>query len=353
MAKLKPQHQQTFETGIYQVDGIDRWISTDSNGTPIWVDQQWGDDFVLVARYATYKMVEENGEMVKAEGPPGSIQPHELALFVAAFGGNPSELPSQTNTTKALLVAEKEINASEKEVKVKVGKSGWISYLYDMSLPKGLYAFRFDGMSPKNNGKPYWRENKRYNTESTIVHLKVVGEVVEGEIVDSPFEGAVQDAWLTKTPLYIMRAVIPQIYESLLGDEEEELENLQTMAYEEDAIVIGEIGYRNKDDNNPRLLRSSLKAYTGEKPLPDKPSEKPVDLLKAVIEEQTDGEAFSGDNLTTEGKNWCKENLKEPCEEHGIPKEFDRMTKDDVYTLLMVLGEEERANSIDTGEEEW
>lgn len=354
MAKLKPKGQDTFEAGIYEVEGIDRWITTDSNGTPIWVDQKWGDDYVLVARYVTYKDTIEDGEKVRNEGPPGSIQPHDLALLVAAFGGDPSKLPDQIDSTKALLVAEEEINKSDKVSKVKVRDKGWISTVYDMFLPKGVYAFKFDGLQPRNNGAPYWRENKRYNTESVIAKLKVVGEVVEGEIENSIFEGVTQDAWLTRTALYVMRALVPTVYDSMLGAREDELKNLETMAYEEDPIIIGEVNYRNQEDNTPRLIRKSLRVHAEGENLPSKPEKSPVSVLEEFIEESTEDQAFAGGELTSEGKAWCKENLAEPCEQHGIPKEFDKMTKEQIIVLLHELGADDRAQELDSdGEEGW
>lgn len=352
MAKLKPQSQDTFEAGLYMVEGVDRWITTDSNGTPIWVDQQWGDDLVLIARYVTYKMVEENGQKVKAEGPPGSLQPNELPLFVAAFGGDPTKLPEKLNTTKALLIAEEEINGADKEVKVRVGDKGWVTYVYGMSLPKGVYAFKFKEIRPKKNGKIYWRENKRYNTESVIAQLEVTGQVSEGKIVPSPFEGTVADAWVTRTALYVLRAIIPSAYEALLGEEEEELERLEEMAREEGGTIIGEVGYRNEEDKAPKLIRSTLRPYLGEESLPTEAEANPVDILKAVIEERTDGAAFSGGELTQEGKVWCKENIAELCEEHGIPKEFDRMSKDEIILLLTAIDAEEAAQ-LDVDDEPW
>jgi len=349
MAKLKPKHQETFEAGIYEVEGIERWISTDSSGTPIWVDQKWGDDFVLVARYSTYKEIDG----IKGEGPPGSLQPKDLALFVAAFGGDPTRLPDDLATTKALLIAEEEINNSDKVVKVKVGDSGWVSSVYDAYLPKGLYAFKFNGLAPRKNGSPYWRENKRFHTESTVANLRVIGEVKDGEIVDTPFNGVEQDAWLTRTALYVLRALIPNVYEAMLGEEDEELTKIEKMAKEEDVVILGRVDFRNENDNTPKLIRSSLEAYFSDKPLPSEPSVSPLAILRKVIEERTEGVAFDKGELTLEGKEWCKDNLKELCEENSIPKEFDRMADEEIIFLLKALGAEEEVEEIDSVDEPW
>ncbi len=349
MTKLKPKHQETFEAGIYEIEGIGRWISTDSSGTPIWVDQKWGDDFVLVARYSTYKEVDG----IKGEGPPGSVQPKDLALFVAAFGGDPSKLPDDLATTKALLIAEDEINSSDKVVKVKVGDRGWVSSVYDAYLPKGLYAFKFNGLAPRKNGEPYWRENKRFNTESTVVNLRVIGEVKDGEIVDTPFTGVEQDAWLTKTALFVLRAIIPSVYKGMLGDEEEELDNIESMAYEEDVVILGRVDFRNENDSTPKLIRSSLEPHFGDMVLPKEPKVAPVEALKGFIQESTEEEAFEGGELTAEGKAWCKDNLKELCEENNIPKEFDRMSKEEVIFLLDALGAEEKVEELASEKDPW
>lgn len=349
MTKLKPKHQETFEAGIYEVEGIGRWIGTDSSGTPIWTDQKWGDDFVLVARYTTYKEVDG----IKGEGPPGSLQPKDLILFVAAFGGDPSRLPDDLATTKALLIAEEEINNSDKVAKVKVGDRGWISSVYDAYLPKGLYAFKFSGLAPKKNGEAYWRENKRFNTESTVVNLRVIGEVKEGEIVDTPFIGVEQDAWLTRTALYVLRAIIPDVYEAMLGKAGKELALIEKMAEDEDVIILGRVDFRNENDSTPKLIRSSLEPYSSDSPLPNEPKVAPVDILKKVVEDRTEEKAFEGGELTAEGKNWCKDNLKELCEENSIPKEFDRMAKEEIIFLLNALGEEKEAERLDSVDEPW
>lgn len=333
MDKLQPNTYETFEQGSYDVTDIE-WFSCDNSGDPIFKDQTWGDDLVLMARYRTQKRIEKAGEITWAEGPPGSIQPHELPLFVVAFGGDPTALPENLGTTEALLVAEREINTSTKVTSVYVGKKGWVSNIYDMCLPEGWYVFKYHSLRPKKDGKLYWRKSN-WGTENAIVRLEVVGEYQNESLVPSLFGGTTQDVWFARTGFFVTDVLAP-IYKEV-----HELEYIEAMAAEHvDSLwIIGKVATAEKK-KSPSVDRSTLRAVNQKTLRKGEVSNKqnPGDRLKSFITENMESDVFNnGGGPTTSGKEWLKKNLAPACIKLGSPKIFRDMTDANVDALIKQL----------------
>lgn len=333
MDKLQPNKYETFEKGSFNVTDIE-WFSLDSGGDPIFKDQQWGDNFVLMARYRTQKLVEnEDGEGKWAEGPPGSLQPYELPLFVLAFGGDPTALPKDLSTTEALLIAEEEINRSSKVTSVYVGKSGWISNIFDMCLPENWYVFKYHSMRTRKDGELYWRKSN-WGTLSAVIRLEVVGEYRDEALIPSMFTGATADVWLPKIGLSVLDVLAP-IYKEV-----HELEYIEAVAAEhaDSTWFIGKVVIPEKK-KSPAVDRSTLQVIDPKTLRKGEvTSESPGKRLKRFITENIKSDAFNDSGKpTAEGKEWLQTNLAPACIKLGSPKIFKDMSDDNVAALIKHL----------------
>ena len=322
----KSKKYETFEEGTYEVNRI-AFFTTDDNDDPIYVAQETKRGIRMVARYRTY-----NNE---DEGPPGSIGPEDLALFVKAFGVDPTQLPS--DNLRALSAAEKLIANADKTVTVNVGDSGWIRYIQGMNLPDGKYLFKYITINTRDDdGEPTWREGE-YGVFATVA-LEVVKNA---DGTDTPYKGSGVTVWLRKESFSVLRALVPTATEGVLGPEERELAQLDEMAIEDPKWIYGEVGLP------PNAKRSKLLLYTLRSVEKGKAAVAPTEVnvegeleapfiqyLYEAIADGAEGAFTSDGSLSDAGKKWCGKHLRALCKEHKIPNSFDKMTEDQVVILL-------------------
>lgn len=130
-----PDKVETLERaadGKHQVTGIERWISTDDSGDPIFVPQQ--NQMVVRMKFRT-----ANGE----NGPAYSATPAELFALANAFGVSlPKVKPENRMTSRTLALIMRSINDSGKTLTVE-SKNGWVNNIAGASPSKGIYNMRF------------------------------------------------------------------------------------------------------------------------------------------------------------------------------------------------------------------
>lgn len=327
---VEPKSKYTeFEDGTYEVNRIE-FFTKDSDGDPVYVEQTRGDTIVLVARYRTYQDTEE--------GPPGSIEPYELPLLVAAFGGNVASLPSN-DKLKALQVAQVEINNSDKLVDVYV-RGGWINSIKGFGLPTGDYIFEFvGGRTVDEDGNPTWYDGK-FGTFS-IIQLAVAME-------DNPFNGSIQEVWLNREALGIINAIAPEAYQEVVN-----IAAIISNAKKEKGKIFGSI--IEDDKGRPKLDKSSLRPADVDTVV-NVGEIKPVEHLYQAIADGVDKKpwqestAFSSPGeLADPGRVWAKQNLAPIFDEHGINRLFNKMTDDNIKTVLTELGRDDLARLVDGG----
>lgn len=340
MPKQEPvSRYETFEPGTYKETYIE-FFSKDSSGLPVYVVQEGRGGIRMVARYRTYNDEDK-------EGPPGSIEEGELPLLVHAFGGDVTQLPD--DKLKALSVAEQLIKASDKEVMVTVGDSGWIRKVYDMDLPVNDYVF-------KGIGLPRIDEDGEHIFTKTGFGKFAVSRLVVDD-PNSPFNGVPYDVWINWEPFIILKAVAPDAYSALLG--EDELKHLDEMIKSHTHRIHGSVELDDK--GRARLNKSSLRPVT-EDEVADKtgePSLGPIEHLYQAIADAIDKKAwresaaFAGvGTLSQTGKVWAKEHMASICKKEGIPKNFDQMTEDNIRTILEKLERNDLAELMGS-EEPW
>ena len=343
MAKIAPKKYEVFEAGVYEINRVE-FFTTDDSGDPIYITQETKYGIRMVARYRTY----HNDD----EGPPGSIGPEDLALFVKAFGVDPGQLPS--DNLQALSAAERLIASADKTVTVNVGDSGWIRYIQGMSLPEGKYLFKYIDVNTRDeNGEPAWREGD-YGTFATV-SLEVVKNA-DGS--DSPYKGSGVTLWLRKEAFSVIRALAPVVVDGMLGPEETELVRLDQMAVEADGWIYGEVGIP-PNGKKPKLLAYTLlpvgkgrAALAPTEANAEESLEAPyIEHLYTAIAEGVDGAFTSDGGLSDAGKKWCGANLRELCKEYKIPNSFDKMSQEQVVILLNGIGRNDLAAKA-AGEDE-
>lgn len=330
MTKLKKKTYETFEAGAYEINRVE-FFTVDGNDDPIYVTQETKYGIRMVARYRTF----HNDD----EGPPGSIGPEDLALFVKAFGVDPGQLPS--DNLQALSAAERLISSADKTVTVNVGDSGWIRYVQGMNLPEGKYLLKYVTINTRDeNGEPAWREGE-YGIFATVA-LEVVKNA-DGSA--SPYKGSGVTLWARKEAFAILRALAPVVVDGMLGPEESELARLDQMALESTIHIYGEVGIP-PNGKRPKLLPYTLRSVAkGQAAII--PTEVDVgeeleapflEHLYTAIGDGADGAFTSDGSLSDAGKKWCGENLRGLCKEHSIPNSFNKMTEAHVLLLLKGLG---------------
>lgn len=344
MGKVQPKKYTTFEAGSYEVNRIE-FFTTDDNKDPIYVTQETKYGIRMVARYRTF----HNDD----EGPPGSIGPEDVALFVKAFGVDPAQLPS--DNLRALSAAEKLIAAADKTVSVNVGDSGWIRYIEGMNLPDGKYLFKYVSINTRDeDGEATWREGD-YGVFSTVA-LEVVKNA---DGTDSPYSGSGITLWMKKEAFAVLRALIPTVVEAMIGPEEREVAQLEQLASESNHWIYGEYGLP------PNGKRSKLLAYTLRPVEKGKAAIDPtevdveeeleapfVEYLYTAIADGADGAFTSDGSLSDAGKKWCSKHLRALCKEHKIPNSFDKMTKTQVMLLLQGVDRHDLVDKMMNDEEE-
>ena len=348
MAQIKKKSYTTFEEGSYEVNRVE-FFSTDDNGDPIYITQETKYGIRMVARYRTF----HNDD----EGPPGSIGPEDLALFVKAFGVDPSQLPS--DNLQALSAAERLIASADKTVTVNVSDSGWIRYVQGSNLPEGKYLLKYVTINTRDeNGEPTWREGE-YGIFATVA-LEVVSNA-DGSA--SPYKGSGVTLWARKEAFAIIRALAPVVVDGMLGPEESELARLDQIALESTTDIYGEVGIP-PNGKKPKLLPYTLRAVAKGRAAVaptevnvEEPLEAPfLEYLYTAIGDGVDGAFTSDGSLSDAGKKWCGENLRGPCKEHNIPNSFDKMTEEHVLLLLKELGRNDLIAKFEgdtEGEADW
>jgi len=338
---------KTFDVGTYEVAYLE-FFTRDNDGLPIFVTQETKAGPMLLARYRTF---DSNGE----EMPPGSVQPEQLPLLVHAFGADPTQLPD--DRLCALQVAEQLIKEADKTVRVFVAEwsKGWISKIQGMRLPVGSYLFQFSHVSSREGGKPAW-QNGKYG-ENARIQLKVA---FDGDGSPSLFTGCTETLWLNRQAFTVMRAIIPDVFNAMLGNEDEELAHLEEFASASKHYIWGEISEEGRE--SPRLVKETLRVVTS--PMTSSPTsvsvapaeinvedeEKEPEFIQylydaissGVAQTQPGVGAFTATGaLSDAGRAWCREHLGPIAKEHGLTNKFSNMTKDTVEAYLKGLGRED------------
>lgn len=120
--------------GKHQVTGIERWISTDDNGDPIFVPQN--GNMVVRLEFKT-----ASGEV----GPAYSPTPAELFALVRAFDAPvPKVKPENRMTSRTLALVQQAINDSGKTITVE-SSNGWVNDVPSAYPDKGIYNVKFAG----------------------------------------------------------------------------------------------------------------------------------------------------------------------------------------------------------------
>jgi len=323
-AKPRSNEYPTFEPGVYRVSRIE-FFTQDQNGAPIFVTQQGRDgNPFLTARYRTFTSDDK-------QGPPGSITPDGLPLFVHAFGADPAKLPD--DVLHALSVAAQLINTSDKEVDVVVTEysKGWISRVLGATLPEGDYRFSKDRISSLDNqGNPTWRKTK-YG-ESMIITLKVVSNA---DNTPTAFVGSEMQLWLGRPT--VLRALMPDVYGSMLGTVEEEGERFKEYLANPKFHLVGTVGDTGR--GNIGVIKSSLHAIPANTEMGSAPVQEDepeyLQYMYTAIADGVVGNAFDNKGaLTDAGKSWCRTNLRPIAQEHDLPSNFNEMTLDHVKHYL-------------------
>lgn len=118
--------------GTYTVNGIEKFISTSDDGTPIFKDQ-----------FNELKVQVKLRTPAGGDGPAMAVTPPEFVALVHAFGGT-SFIPKPTERTMSstLTLGQQLANAGGKTFTV-MSKRGWANYSYDVNLPEGGYVVKF------------------------------------------------------------------------------------------------------------------------------------------------------------------------------------------------------------------
>ncbi len=332
---LKPKSYEKFEDGNYEVNRIEIFTK-DNSGNPNFVTQEGKSGVRLVARYRTF--------FGEESGPPGSLEPHEIALFLHAFGGDPSILPKDDDL-KALIVLEKEVANLDKTVNVSV-RNGWVQNVSGMRVPEGEYLVKFQSFKTTGDGgKPEWKEGA-FGTFAIAVFL--VQKNASGS--KSPMAGCPIDVWLNKNTLSFIRSMAPSVIEAMLGTEKEELARLAEFYKETDHLIFVNVAVPN-NAKNAKPDQSSMLAILEGTSVPSSVIEtdtedlegdflKPLyDVIVAQTEEEFDGKAFTpSGGLSDTGKKWAKKYLAPICIKNKMTKKFKEMTEANVATILESLG---------------
>ena len=333
MPKVEPVAKyETFESATYPVNRVE-FFSKDPQGNPIYKTMDWPSGQVLIAQYRSMY-----GE---AEGPPGSVQPHELALLVKAFGGDPTRLGQ--DKLQNLKIAEQEIANADKVVNVFVGNSGWIQSVPGMALPPGDYLWKFKGFQQRDeDGQPKW--GMRNDREYALAQLEV-------DMPDSPFNGVVMEGWVSKATVQILYAIAPTAMEGTFGPLEDFPMRVANIA-KNGGTILGQVGETPK--GWARLETDTLRPGTMDD-VSDTTGVPGLGYIEHLYQAIADGVdkkpwqesmAFQSpynakSPLADAGKAWAKANLAEHCKALGIPKEFGSMTEAHVTVLL---------NAVDRGD---
>lgn len=150
---------EKFPDGACTVTGFHSWIEKDLDDQqlPTWVPNSWNSE--LTARMA---LRQEDG----TEGPPISLTRPQLAAFIYALGGDPSELMvnGKIQATAQTLLAAQDILSNVTGTYTVWVRNGWASS-YGLPIPDSLYNLRFQYAGAKgvdegcygtdNNGEAY------------------------------------------------------------------------------------------------------------------------------------------------------------------------------------------------------
>ena len=361
--------RKTFDDGKYKVNGI-QWVTTDNAEAPIFKARKNS-----ASLYAVYKTLLLNGE----DGPPGSVSPGEVPLLVRAFGGDPSTLPDRTTDPTAFLIAAKtSINATGKELEVKVS-GGWVQDVPGMSLPVDSYhTFELVRIFTKNEEGDFSWETGEYGKYfvaefSVVANLqgrpsmydgaRMAGIISYGMKVNSDgdpeFETSDKGDWTSNAVVFskFLNAFVPAVYETTFADPSNILPEVmaeygknrrravtQVVKNSKGRIGLNVKAFASVDDD-----LAPMPADESEKELPARNVEDEVtepetmEQIYALIDEKAGGGAFGKDgSLTTKGKTWCKGDFKDFLKEKGYKASFnawDDETRKAVLTYLK--GEEE------------
>lgn len=337
------KQQETFEAGNYDVDGLE-FFTKDANGVPFFKVETWKRKEVFVARYRTFQ-----GE---AKGPPGSIQPHEVALFAAAWGVNPAQLPKDRK--QSLAVLEQLIQEAAQTVEVYVGKRGWVQSVTGMYLPIGKYLFHRQAITSRRDGEATWYDGD-YGA-----YIRV-GLAVASNADGTPsfYEGSTTDVWVMRKPMLILSALVPTRMDWLQTTDALALSTLETLLQAEiDTLVYGEVILK-PGNKRPTLDATTLAAIPvnaiGKHPSTAvQPSAAPTPTTTTVLPAGWDASvaflmraiqagvgaspAFVGDGrLTPEGKAWCRAEMGPVAKAGSLTNKFGEMTPEVVEAFLAGL----------------
>lgn len=119
--------------GNYHVTGIDRWISTDDSGNPIFSTSYGGDLKVAFE----FKVTGED------KGLACSLRPAEFYAYALACGVELKGVNAKNRMSSKTLDTVKDlINTAGKDLVVK-SKAGWVNYVTDATPPEGIYKVKF------------------------------------------------------------------------------------------------------------------------------------------------------------------------------------------------------------------
>lgn len=149
----KVEVMENAPDGRHTVTGIEKWISTDQDGNPIFI--QWGNSLVVRLEFKT-----TNGD----PGPAYSATPAELFALANAFGAPlPKVKPENRMTTRTLALIQQSINESGGSLVVE-SSNGWVNSIPEASPPKGIYNIKFvDAYRPdrKPGDLDWWTGGKQ------------------------------------------------------------------------------------------------------------------------------------------------------------------------------------------------
>lgn len=349
----------SFTDGSYEINGIS-WITNDDSGAPIFVASKgWAP---LVARY---RSVMADG----SDGPPGSVSPGEVAMLVRVFGADPSKLPDRDADPTAFLIAARDmINSTGKVLKVTV-KDGWVNHIPGMGLPVDKYfTFELDALAPREDDVPTQREGQ-YGPWF-IVNLRVVGDLQQrptvydgyrcasfvnyGLIVNEQGEleyesretkSGAKDWTSAAVRLHkVIVAFAPTLEtdEIAFASVNNILPELEQEALRLRRRAVGQVTKDSKGRIGVKIESLAaidpdlppMPAPEPEKELPARDVEDEVveppsmEQVYAVIGNLCTEKAFDASgNLTTAGKNWCREHLKPFLKEKGYPAKLSEWTE--------------------------
>ncbi len=388
-----PEH----EPGEYVVR-FKEWKHPDMYGLPVLQPVDWPSGMVLLARYGTEL---EDGE----EGPPGSLDPlTELALFVRAFGGDPSGIPAgleYDDAPKLLAELEPTLTGTTK-VAVTEKSAPWIKFVEGMALPEDeSYLVKYGEITSKNSsGMPSWVPSERYEDNFIVWgNLRVVSGDYKGArmrfLLEYPFEfdperlkpcfvrnaggpkagelRAASRRW--KNFMDVFGVPADEFDTSKLDDVHNICPELERELKKANQVALVEIKTGKNRADMDRLTRipkgmslpDDVEAEAEQAELPPfEPPKVDEDLTKAraflrqaitqearTFHKNDKLTAWQADDandfaLTDEGKAWAKEVLVPIVDDAGMGRAFAEYSYGELLYLLRRLGYEQFADNLES-----